>query len=337
MGEAGGHYRLGTVEAAEALLRNIYVDLRTKLRRWSAVTHQTPQARMGYIGQHLTSVVTGHRGKKSGARGDDLMLEGGAVGEIKTCYRVDQLGRCNSCGAGVASIELKCTAILRTGEECGSEDIKRNDDSKWLLSPKDETELAASFRPKTYYFVLFDFADFENPLEINVRIYEVDPRSKGFAYCLVDYYYNIRSKSKSRAPFNLWPFSTKFLAMKPTLIYSARIGEDDSITTELFRGERGEPSLLAFGPLTDYSASTSLSEDAVRSLAKALGVSLSKGQKARATRSGAKVAMLAAIEEERRSIGLADEVLADRIADAIYGAAIKEHLAALPRGTPRPA
>ena len=38
---------------------------------WSEITFQTPQARMGYIGQHLTSIVTGYRGGMSGARGYD--------------------------------------------------------------------------------------------------------------------------------------------------------------------------------------------------------------------------------------------------------------------------
>ena len=46
---------------------------------------------MGYVGQHLVSVVTGYPGGKSGARGYDLVKDDERHGEIKTCYRVDQV------------------------------------------------------------------------------------------------------------------------------------------------------------------------------------------------------------------------------------------------------
>ena len=98
----------GTPEFAAALLSDLYVRLRRDLKRWAAVTHQTPQPRMGYVGQHLVSVVTGHPGGRSGARGDDIKLPNGEVAEIKCCYRVDQLGVCEGCGAAVASIETAC-------------------------------------------------------------------------------------------------------------------------------------------------------------------------------------------------------------------------------------
>ena len=77
-------YTLGTLEASEALLRDLYIDLRAKVNAWSQIPCQTPQARMGYVGQHLVSVVTGFPGGKSGARGHDLEMGEGAYGEIKT-------------------------------------------------------------------------------------------------------------------------------------------------------------------------------------------------------------------------------------------------------------
>lgn len=46
-------YTLGTRQASEALIRDLYIDLREKVNAWSEITCQTPQARMGYIGQHL--------------------------------------------------------------------------------------------------------------------------------------------------------------------------------------------------------------------------------------------------------------------------------------------
>ena len=81
------HYELGTAEASEALIKDLYIDLRAKVNAWSKITKQTPQARMGYIGQHLVSVVTGFPGGKSGARGYDLVMDNGHYGEIKTCYK----------------------------------------------------------------------------------------------------------------------------------------------------------------------------------------------------------------------------------------------------------
>ena len=104
-----GPHKLGTVEASEYLLKDLYLYLREKLANWAEVTHQTAQARMGYIGQHLVSVVTGFQGGKSGARGRDLIHPDGAYSEIKTCYRVDQLGSCKSCDAKIAAIEDKCS------------------------------------------------------------------------------------------------------------------------------------------------------------------------------------------------------------------------------------
>ena len=85
------NYTLGTIEASEALIKDLYIDLRAKVNAWSKITQQTPQARMGYVGQHLVSVVTGYPGGKSGARGYDLVIDDERHGEIKTCYRVDHL------------------------------------------------------------------------------------------------------------------------------------------------------------------------------------------------------------------------------------------------------
>ena len=57
-------HQLGTVDASGQAIRDLYIDLREKLARWSAITQQTAQARMGYVGQHLTSIVTGLPGGK---------------------------------------------------------------------------------------------------------------------------------------------------------------------------------------------------------------------------------------------------------------------------------
>lgn len=106
-------WQLGDQASSEQLIKDLYIDLRNRVAAWSRITEQTPQARMGYVGQHLVSIVTGIPGGKSGARGFDLVLPNGQQSEIKTCYRVDQLGECANCSAVVSSIETSC-------HECGS-------------------------------------------------------------------------------------------------------------------------------------------------------------------------------------------------------------------------
>ena len=167
------NYRLGTIEASEALIKDLYIDLRTKVNAWSEITQQTPQARMGYIGQHLVSVVTGYPGGKSGARGYDLIISPTEHGEIKTCYRVDQLGSCKNCSAVVSSLETVCSA-------CGSDDINRKDDSKWLISIRNDDEFAKILAPNTYYFVLFEYENLSNTAESDIiaSIWEVNPKTK---------------------------------------------------------------------------------------------------------------------------------------------------------------
>jgi hypothetical protein len=46
---------LGTVDASEKLISELYIELRRKINRWAGVTNQTAQARMGYVGQHLVN------------------------------------------------------------------------------------------------------------------------------------------------------------------------------------------------------------------------------------------------------------------------------------------
>lgn len=319
MSPGNERYHLGTVAASEALLQDLYVDLRRSLKNWSAVTLQTPQARMGYVGQHLTSVVTGHRGGRSGARGKDLVLDDGGHAEIKTCYRVDQLGKCNECGAAVASIEPHCP-----DPECGSQDIKRNDDSKWLIGVRHDEEMRILFEPRTYYLVLFDFVDLDRALKVNARIFQVDPKWPGFSYCMVDYYFNIKTNSRSGAPFNLWPFELKFDIMLPELIYHAVIDENDDIETKVFPGEVGTPERFGPKPLPAYSRSKNLDLDAIRTVAAELGVPIPSR--------GKKIDLLEHVERYRRSNGIDDERVARALTMGLYRERVSSHREWLPDG-----
>lgn len=298
------NYRLQTLEASEALIKDLYVDLRTKVNAWSKITQQTPQARMGYIGQHLVSVVTGYPGGKSGARGYDLVMNNGGYGEIKTCYRVDQLGVCLNCKTVVLSLETSCSA-------CGSTNIDRKDDSKWLISLRNETEFAEVIEPIKYYFVLFEFLDLYDSLnnDIKATIWEVDSLNKGFAYCMVDYYLNIRASSKSKAPFNMWPYEFKFALTKPVLIYQSIIKTDGSIDTRVFptMNNTYEDELK---PLVYYARATTITIDSLQKVIRRLMGSSST--------SYSKTELLKLLEKFREENEITNAVLCDTFAEEIY-------------------
>lgn len=331
---------LGTVSSSELLLRELYIDLRRKVRAWSAVTRQTPQARMGYVGQHLTSVVTGFPGGRSGARGHDLELPDEKYAEIKTCYRVDQLGTCVTCRAAVSSIEFVCP-------RCGGKTISRKDDSKWLIGVRNEVEMRALFDPEAYYLVLFDFSAAEaeaaeevdapdnqddgvevitdRPLDINARIWEVNPRHPGFALCMVDYRYNIQANSASKAPFNFWPYSLKFQLMNPLLIYHAVIGADDAVRTLLFPTVVGTPQRYPLVPFSSMLRSRrNLGDDKLQRFAAAQGVDLATTR----TRAG----LLAALDTARAERGWTDEWLVNQLAELMYREGIADQEDWLPHG-----
>lgn len=311
---AANHYGLGTVEASEQLLSDLYLDLRAKLARWASITHQTAQARMGYIGQHLTSVVTGLPGGKSGARGYDLIHPDKTFSEIKTCSRVDQLGSCGDCGAAISPVEERCG--------CGSKNIIRKEDSKWLIGIRNETEFAEVLDPKTYYLVLFDFPDLAKPDVVRASIWTVDPQGVGFAACMADYYLNIQSKSASKAPFNLWPYKLKFDIMRPTLIYRSLLEGTSKIVTEVFPG-RDDAREHVLQPLPDYSGSD-LPVPAITDFASRLKMTKVLDGLVQ------KKAMLTALQKEISGKKLPNAVVADALAASIYKPLIARHVGSLP-------
>lgn len=305
---------LGSLESSEQLIKDLYIELRQKINVWSSITKQTAQARMGYIGQHLVSVVTGFPGGRSGARGKDLVLPNGEFAEIKTCYRVDQLGKCCACGAGVSSIELECSV-------CDSTDIKRNDDSKWLIGIQHDNEFAEVLSPKYYYLVLFDFTDLMNPTTIRASIWRVDPLAPGFAYCLIDYYKNIKAASKSGAPFNLWPFQLKFELMRPFLVYQSFIYSDNTIQTRVFPGLQ-PPEHYPLSPLPTFSRSQNLTLAKIREFSSILGLpvleSTNKGQ------------LLNFAQDNITKMNIHFDAVVDALAKTLYRAEVAPHLATLP-------
>lgn len=265
-------YELKTIECVNALLKDLYIDLRRKVNYWSTLTDQTPQAKMGYIGQHLVSAVTGYKGGKSGARGKDLIISDTEYAEIKTCTKVDQLGFCVDCKMPVSPIETVCSF-------CGSTNIERKDDSKWLINITEETPndstledsedvLTNIAKPKYYFFVLFEFEnirDHDSP--IIITIYQVDPKQNGFVLCMLDYYYNLGHKTA----FNMWPHMLKFSLCHPKIIYQSKIHPDNTIETLIFSPDN--PVDVPFDNLRQYSRSKNLKENA-RNILKEYGIDL---------------------------------------------------------------
>jgi hypothetical protein len=305
-------YKLGDVAASEQLIQDLYLDLRRRTRQWASITMQTAQARMGYIGQHLVSVASGRPGGRSGARGHDLLHADGTPGEIKTCYRVDQLGKCRDCDGGLAPDEQACSS-------CGSTNLKRKDDSKWLISLRNETEYAELLTPSMYYLVLFEFTDLAKPDTIRASIWTVKPTTPGFILCMIDYYQNIRAASASKAPFNLWPYSLKFELMQPELIYRSVIKADDTINTVVFPGrDKAAPH-----PFSDLSvhARTKVPEAVWRSVA----------LRFKGPRTGNRKSDMAFLEQIRSSGKVTNDELCNLIAQELYRPLVESHVGSLPK------
>ena len=238
-------------------------------------------------------------------RGYDLVIDDERHGEIKTCYRVDQLGSCNACGAVVSSLETECAV-------CRSTSINRKDDSKWLIAIRNNDEFAKLLDPYRYYFVLFEFESIydSNNNDIIASIWEVDPKSKGFAYCMIDYYLNIRSQSTSKAPFNMWPHMLKFALTEPTLIYRSKITNDGNIITDVFPSKNNTYSDVLL-PLSSYSGSTTISVANIKNVIKKYSPS------ARVNGLN-KEKLLQLLEDIRKTNNITNADLCNKFADEIY-------------------
>lgn len=206
------------------LLEELVLAPRIKALAWSKITKQTPNMKIGYPGQHLASLITGVQGSRTGARGDDL--KDGS--EVKSCSRVDQLDSCNDCGKKVLRIEELCP-------HCGSKNLKRMDDSKWLFSIKSEEEL--QLLTKGLDRVLLTIADYpffsDNNFDvIRFQAFEIWNnclRHRNFEIIMRNYFYKIFlehiriNPKKTPAPKNFWPFSYQFYLCNPVKVFQATV------------------------------------------------------------------------------------------------------------------
>lgn len=310
------------IALSELLIKELYIDLRRSVNKWSKITNQTPQARMGYVGQHLVSVVTGFPGGKSGARGYDLIIDNETTdciyGEIKTCYRVDQLGTCNICQNVVSSLETECSS-------CNTNDIKRNDDSKWLISIRNYNELTKITEPLYYYFVLFEFEEIYSKTNHNIvaSIWKVNPKVPGFELGMLDYYYNIRANSDSKAPFNMWPHMLKFHLTRPMLIYKSIIYDDDTIKTIVFNNELDYSVEEPLQPLTFYAKSRNLTIAKIQKTMELLNIPLP-------IKALNKTKLLSYFQEQLIISEISNSSLADALSISLYRDDILPHLEYIP-------
>lgn len=215
-----------TREQIIKFIDELIIEPRKNCAKWSKITDQTATLRIGYPGQHLASLVTGVKGEKTGARGNDLS-DGS---EVKSCSRVDQLDKCNECDSPALRREDKCS-------NCGSTNIKRNNDSKWLFTIRSEEDLRILIdNPNLDRILLiiddypnFDSGDFE---DIRIQIFEIWPkkaRHKRFKEIMANYYYKLylehkkKTPEKTPAPKNFWPYQYQFYLCNPILIFKATI------------------------------------------------------------------------------------------------------------------
>jgi len=198
------------------LLRDLVLTPRIRAIRWSRITRQTPNIKIGYPGQHFASLITGMIGEGTGARDNDL-ADGS---EVKSCSRIDQLDKCNACEAPVARIESKCP-------DCGSINIQRKKDSKWLFTIRTRAELNTLLHEVgRIVFVFGDYPNFANGDFGTLRfqafeIWPGHPRNRRFGEIMTNYYKKIylehkkRDANKTPAPKNFWPDQYQFYICNP--------------------------------------------------------------------------------------------------------------------------
>ncbi|WPK65646.1 MamI family restriction endonuclease [Akkermansia muciniphila] len=215
-------------------LTEVILSPRKNMIKWSKITNQTPNLKIGYPGQHLASLITGMQGTATGARGQDI-IDGT---EVKSCSRVDQLDKCEDCKSNVLRFQNTC-------EVCGSENIRRQNDSKWLIGIKNEKELDLYLNkiPRILFLISdyprFPIQDYSIIRFSSYEIWNQSERAYNFRTLLYDYYHEIylkhieRDAKKQPAPKNFWPYSFQFYMCNPIKTFECVIEKIDTITPSI--------------------------------------------------------------------------------------------------------
>nr|WP_240516580.1 MamI family restriction endonuclease [Brachyspira sp. G79] len=220
--------KLISINSSEEKIIEFIYDMivypRKKAHYWSQITNQTPNLKIGYTFQHLASLITGMKGTATGARGDDLIDKS----EVKGCNKIDQSDKCMDCKNNVLRIYDNCKV-------CGSKNIKRNNDSKWLISirTRDELNMALNETPR-FIFIVSDYKEFKsnNFNDLRIRAFEIwlkSDRNKNFRTLLENYYkylYEAHKKvdnNSNPAPKNLFPDNFPFYMCNPIKTFECNI------------------------------------------------------------------------------------------------------------------
>lgn len=217
---------LNNLELLEEFIGDLIIFPKQILHKWAVITHQTPAVKLGYLGQHIASLITGVQGTSTGARGDDL-----ADGtEVKSCNKIDQADKCKVCGHRVMRFEKTCP-------HCQSSSIDRKNDSKWLFSVRDEYELQQYLQLNRILLIVMDYPNFLERKFNDIRIssFEIYPREERmhvFCDLIKNHYYNIylpklRNNQKTN-PMNLHPYSFQFYMCNPIQTFSCIIKDIDT-------------------------------------------------------------------------------------------------------------
>ena len=184
------------------------------------------------------------KGTSTGARGEDI-TDGT---EVKSCSRIDQVDKCKDCGNRVMRSQMCCP-------QCGSENIKRNDDSKWLIAIRNENELDLYLNkiPRMLFLIsdypFFENGDFDTLRFTTYEIWNQSDRAVNFRKLLTDYYKNIycehtkRDRNKTPAPKNFWPYSQQFYMCNPIKTFECIIRNANSETARIEIGHYIEPNV----------------------------------------------------------------------------------------------
>lgn len=211
------------------LLQELVLQPRINAIKWSKITRQTPNIKIGYPGQHLVSLITGMSGEGTGGRGNDL-IDGS---EVKSCSRIDPLDKCQKCDGPVARLELVCV-------KCGSKNIKRSNDSKWLFGIKSEDDLnILTNKVQRIVLILADYPNFDNEDYDTLRfqsfeIWTNSDRGRNFVQIMKNYYNKIylehkkNNVEKNPAPKNFWPYQYQFYMCNPILTFSCIVTNANS-------------------------------------------------------------------------------------------------------------
>lgn len=225
------------------LIKDLVLEPRIKALDWSKITNQTPNMKIGYPGQHLASLITGIKGARTGARGDDL--EDGT--EVKSCSRVDQVDTCKDCKDKVSRVENVCSF-------CKSSNIDRKNDSKWLFSVKKENELKLLTEDiDRILLTIADYPFFEKNDWQTIRfqafeIWNNNDRHVRFKEIMTNYFHKIFLEHikidprKTPAPKNFWPYSYQFYLCNPIKIFSCIIKKSNT-TPEIVIEKYIEPHI----------------------------------------------------------------------------------------------